>query len=150
MIFLESCPFCRSSLKTLFVEIHVNYIHFYYIVKMYIYYMVSQYIYLNIGANVFEVGKFIYMYICIYIERVIISGHKWSTTQSAQISQKQVERNLYAINKTMCPPGYHHHIYIYTNKMIHGGCKYLLKDAKTFILIRKGKEYQNLSTIKHI
>ena len=76
MIFLGSCPFCRSSLKTLFVEIHVNYIHFYYIVKMYIYYMVSQYIYLNIGANVFEVGKFIYMYICIYIERVIISGHK--------------------------------------------------------------------------
>ena len=37
------------------------------IVKMYIYYMVNQYIYLNIGANVFEVGKFIYMYIYIYV-----------------------------------------------------------------------------------
>ena len=29
-------------------------------------------------------------------------------TQSAQISQKQDERNLYVIMKTMCPPGYHH------------------------------------------
>ena len=27
-------------------------------------------------------------------------------TQSAQISQKQDERNLHAIMKTMCPPGY--------------------------------------------
>ena len=29
-------------------------------------------------------------------------------TQSAQISQKQDERNIYAIMKTMCPPGYYH------------------------------------------
>ena len=29
-------------------------------------------------------------------------------TQSAQISQKQDERNIYAIMKTMCPTGYHH------------------------------------------
>ena len=28
-------------------------------------------------------------------------------TQSAQISQKQDEGNLYAIMKTMCPPGCH-------------------------------------------
>ena len=28
-------------------------------------------------------------------------------TQSAQISQKQDERNSYAIMKTMYPPGYH-------------------------------------------
>ena len=28
-------------------------------------------------------------------------------TQSAQISQKQDERNIYVIMKTMCPPGYH-------------------------------------------
>ena len=27
--------------------------------------------------------------------------------QSAQISQKQDERNIYVIMKTMCPPGYH-------------------------------------------
>ena len=29
-------------------------------------------------------------------------------TQSAQILQKQDERNTYAIMKTMCPPSYHH------------------------------------------
>ena len=34
-------------------------------------------------------------------------------TQSAQISQKQDEHNIYVIMKTMCPPGYHHNIYIY-------------------------------------
>ena len=28
-------------------------------------------------------------------------------TQSTQISQKQDEHNLYAIMKTICPPGYH-------------------------------------------
>ena len=28
-------------------------------------------------------------------------------TQSAQISQNQDEHNIYAIMKTMCPPGYH-------------------------------------------
>ena len=34
-----------------------------------------------------------------------ISGHKWSTTQSAQISQKQDGRNIHAIMKTMHPTG---------------------------------------------
>ena len=29
-------------------------------------------------------------------------------TQSAQISQKHDEHNIYLIMKTMCPPGYHH------------------------------------------
>ena len=29
-------------------------------------------------------------------------------TQSAQISQKQDDRNIYVIMKTMGPPGYHH------------------------------------------
>ena len=34
-------------------------------------------------------------------------------TQSAQISQKQDGRNIHAVMKTMCPPGYHitvHHV----------------------------------------
>ena len=31
-------------------------------------------------------------------------------TQSAQISQKQDEHNLYAIMKTICPPGIYIHI----------------------------------------
>ena len=39
-------------------------------------------------------------------------------TPSAQILQKQEEHNIYAIMKTMSPPGYHlwqlmHHIHIY-------------------------------------
>ena len=29
-------------------------------------------------------------------------------TQSAQVTQKQNELNIYAVMKTMCPPGYHH------------------------------------------
>ena len=41
-----------------------------------------------------------------------ISIHKWSTTHSAEISQKQDLRNIYAIMKTMCPPGYHHNGFV--------------------------------------
>ena len=33
-------------------------------------------------------------------------------TKSAQISQKQDGRNIYAIMKTMCPPGYHHNGFV--------------------------------------
>ena len=39
-------------------------------------------------------------------------------TQSAQISQKQDERNIYVIMKTMCPPGYHHNDFV---QLIHLG-----------------------------
>ena len=35
-------------------------------------------------------------------------------TQSAQFSQKQDERNIYVIMKTMCPPGYHHKGFVAT------------------------------------
>ena len=40
-------------------------------------------------------------------------------TQSAQISQKQEERNLYAIMKTLCPPGYHHNGFVATHALEH-------------------------------
>ena len=40
-------------------------------------------------------------------------------TQSAQISQKQDEHNLYAITKTMCPPGYHHNDFVATHALGH-------------------------------
>ena len=40
-------------------------------------------------------------------------------TQSSQISQKQDERNLYAIMKTMCPPGYHHKGFVATHALGH-------------------------------
>ena len=40
-------------------------------------------------------------------------------TQSAQISQKQDERNIYVIMKTMCPPGYHHSGFVATHALGH-------------------------------
>ena len=46
-------------------------------------------------------------------------------TQSAQISQKQDERNIYVIMKTMCPPGYHHNGFVATHAlghMMYGSC----------------------------
>ena len=36
-------------------------------------------------------------------------------TQSAQISHKQDERNIYVIMKTMCPPGYYHNGFVATH-----------------------------------
>ena len=40
-------------------------------------------------------------------------------TQSAQISQKQDERNIYVIMKTMCPRGYHHNGVVATHALGH-------------------------------
>ena len=40
-------------------------------------------------------------------------------TQSVQISQKEDERNLYAVMKTMCPPGYHHNDLVATHALGH-------------------------------
>ena len=40
-------------------------------------------------------------------------------TQSAQISQKQDEHNIYVIMKTMCPPGYHHNGFVATHALGH-------------------------------
>ena len=49
--------------------------------------------------------------------------HKWSQaiydTQSAEISQKQDERNIHVIMKTMCPPGYHHNGFVATHALGH-------------------------------
>ena len=44
-------------------------------------------------------------------------------TQSAQISQKQDERNIYVIMKTMYRPGYHHNGFVATHalgRMMYG------------------------------
>ena len=43
-------------------------------------------------------------------------------TQSAQISQKQDERNIYVITKTMCPPGYHHNGLVATHAHLVPKC----------------------------
>ena len=40
-------------------------------------------------------------------------------TQSAQISQKQDEHNIYVIMKTMCPPGYQHNGFVATHALGH-------------------------------
>ena len=40
-------------------------------------------------------------------------------TQSAQISHKQDERNIYVIMKTMCPPGYDHNGFVATHALGH-------------------------------
>ena len=40
-------------------------------------------------------------------------------TQSAQISQKQDERNIYFIMKTMCPLGCHHNGFVATHALGH-------------------------------
>ena len=40
-------------------------------------------------------------------------------TQSAQISRKQDERNIYEIMKTMCPPGYDHNGFVATHALGH-------------------------------
>ena len=49
--------------------------------------------------------------------------YKWSyvihDTQSAQISQKQDERNIYLSMKTMCPPGYYHNGFVATHALGH-------------------------------
>ena len=39
--------------------------------------------------------------------------------QSAQIPQEQDGPNIYAIMKTMCPPGYHHNGFVATHVLGH-------------------------------
>ena len=50
---------------------------------------------------------------------MVISGHKWSTTQSAQISQKQDGHNIYVIMKAMCPTSYCHNGFVTTDALGH-------------------------------
>ena len=40
-------------------------------------------------------------------------------TRIAQILQKQDGRNIYAIMKIMCPPGYHHNGFVATHALGH-------------------------------
>ena len=42
--------------------------------------------------------------------------------QNAQISQKQDERNIYAVMKKMCLPGYHHNGFVATHALGHMMC----------------------------
>ena len=66
-------------------------------------------------------------------------------TQSAQISQKQDERNIYAIMKTMCPPGYHHNGFVATHALGHMMYSYtLLVPMNQRVLNTQSKE-RNIS-----
>ena len=40
-------------------------------------------------------------------------------TQSAQTSQKQDGRNIHVIMKTMCPPSYHHNVFMANSALGH-------------------------------
>ena len=75
------------------------------------------------------------MYIYIHIYTYIY-------TQSAQVSQKQDERNIYVIMKTMCPPGYHHNgfvathaLYIYIYARINCQNQLVMSAANSFKLM---------------
>ena len=66
-------------------------------------------------------------------------------TQSAQISQKQDERNIYVTMKTMCPPGYHHNGLVATHApghMMYGST--LLVPMNQRVLNKQSKE-RNIS-----
>ena len=56
--------------------------------------------------------------------------------QSAQISEKQDDRNIYAIMKTMCSHGYHHNGFVATHALGH-----------MYIFI--SHEYTNISVVLH-
>ena len=64
------------------------------------------------------------VYVCIfYISGQVISDND---TQSAQISQKQDRSNIYAIMKTMCPPGYYNNNFVATHAL-----RYMVNNAAT-------------------
>ena len=59
-------------------------------------------------------------------------------TQSAQISQKQDERNIYVIMKKMCSPGYHHNGFVATHavgRMMYGCAPKFMSCHKAIVVI---------------
>ena len=68
-------------------------------------------------------------------------------TQSAQISQKQDEHNIYiyAIMKTMCPPGYHYNGFVATHALGHMMCGYTLLVPMNQRVLNKQSKERNIS-----
>ena len=63
-------------------------------------------------------------------------------TQSAQISQKQDEHNIYVIMKTMCPSSYHHNSFVATHALGHMMYGYTLRvPMNQRVLSKLGKEH---------
>ena len=72
-------------------------------------------------------------------------------TQSAQISRKQDERNIYAIMKTMCLPGYHHNGFVATHALGHMMYGYtLLVPMNQRVLNKQGAQYAHLAFFLYI
>ena len=66
-------------------------------------------------------------------------------TQRAQISQKQDERNIYVIMKTMCPPGYHHNGFVATHALEHMMYGYTLLVPMNQRVLNKLSKEHNIS-----
>ena len=67
-------------------------------------------------------------------------------TQSAQISPKEDEHNIYVIIKTMCPSGYYHKSFLATHAL--GDMMYdytLLVPIKQRVLNKLSKEHNIIS-----
>ena len=68
-------------------------------------------------------------------------------TQSVQISQKQDGRNIHAIMKTMCPPGYHHNGFVATHALGHMMYGYTLLVPINQRVLNKPSKKHNISDI---
>ena len=68
-------------------------------------------------------------------------------TQKAQISQKQDGRNVYAIMKTMCPPGYHHNGFVATHALGHMMYVYILLVPMKQRVVNKLSKERNLRSV---
>ena len=66
-------------------------------------------------------------------------------TQSAQISQKQDERNIYVIMKTMRLPGYHHNGFVTTYALGHMMYGYTLLVPMNQRALSKQSKERNIS-----
>ena len=66
-------------------------------------------------------------------------------TQSAQISHKQDDRNIYVIMKTMCPPGYHQNGFVATHALGHMMYSYTLLVPMNQRVLNKQSKERNIS-----
>ena len=65
--------------------------------------------------------------------------------QSAQISQKQDERNIYAIMKTIWPPGYHHNAFVTSHAFGYMMYDYILLAPTNTRVLNKLRKEQNIN-----
>ena len=66
-------------------------------------------------------------------------------TQSAQISQRQDERNIYVIMKTMCPPRNHHNGFVASDALGHMMYGYTLLVPMNQRVLNKLSKEHNIS-----